>query len=591
MKNKPFAFKLFVSFTLLTVSIVTVISIIFVKSIKHYSYTVTENTLKARSFLIQELLESAVNTKGSILYLSQKTNTRITLVNLKGTVISDSRSRAETMDNHANRPEINKALNGQIGVSIRYSNTLKLSMMYLALPPSQGIIKDHIIRVAIPIESIHHLNKSIINHVFMSLFLILCISLLLSFFLSNQISSPLRILTKVATHFSQENFSVSLPSPKTKEEGILINSIKKMSILLKSRFDELLAQKKQQEVIFENMVSGVLLVDSEQHVISINSTAHTLLNCQMDAKIGAPITSYTNNDRIHEFIQELLAKQYPLESEITINTNQTIQISGVPLFEASGFNGSLIVLQDITRLKNLEKTRKEFVANVSHELKTPITLIKGGIETLQQGALQQPDACQKFFTMIGHHSNRLDTIINDLLQLSTLEGEPNLEKRTVNLTSVIATVLKSMHVCAKEKHIDIIFDYTIEIESSINQDLIQQALLNLVENAIKYSHQNTKIHVQLTEEDNYAIIHVQDEGFGIEESYHEKIFERFYRVDPTRSRDLGGTGLGLAIAKHITNLHNGKITIQSELNKGSIFSLYLPIEKKGIPVASAATTT
>ncbi|RKY25496.1 MAG: hypothetical protein DRP62_01065 [Planctomycetota bacterium] len=243
-------------------------------------------------------------------------------------------------------------------------------------------------------------------------------------------------------------------------------------------------------------------------------------------------------------------------------------------------SGAVLVLHDITRTRQLEEVRRDFVANVSHELKTPITSIKGFVETLQEGALDKPEESKRFLEIIAKHADRLNAIVDDLLSLSRLEEDSEQRRISFEKTSIRPTLVSAIElskVKAEEKHITVELLCDKEITAKINSALIEQVVLNLIDNAIKYSQDNSKIQVSTQKTENEVFIKVSDQGCGIEKEHLDRIFERFYVVDKGRSRKLGGTGLGLAIVKHIAQVHNGYVTVESTLGKGSTFIVHLPV--------------
>jgi two-component system phosphate regulon sensor histidine kinase PhoR len=270
-----------------------------------------------------------------------------------------------------------------------------------------------------------------------------------------------------------------------------------------------------------------------------------------------------------------------VEEEVTFHDGDlTLQAHGNPLRDSRGTSmGTLIVLFDVTNLRRLERTRKDFVANVSHELKTPITSIKGFVETLLAGTLREPENAENFLHIIAKQTNRLDEIINDLLSLSRIEQE-TARGQIILATEKIPGVLQgAMQVCeakAVAKNIQLTLDCPDQLQARVNAPLLEQALVNLVDNAIKYSEANSTVQVGAERFDSELIIQVKDQGRGIEKEHLPRLFERFYRIDAGRSRKIGGTGLGLAIVKHIAQAHGGTVKVESSPGKGSTFSLHLP---------------
>ena len=238
--------------------------------------------------------------------------------------------------------------------------------------------------------------------------------------------------------------------------------------------------------------------------------------------------------------------------------------------------GTLLVLNDVTRLRRLERVRKDFVANVSHEIKTPLTAIKGFVETLQNGALKDSQEAEKFLHIIARHVDRLDAIVMDLLDLSRIEDQETMQLTSLDLGQIAEAALLLCQPKATSKKIKLKVNIDQPVFSPVDDRMIEQALINLIENAVKYSPQNGEVRIVVNAGDNENTICVEDDGIGIPQKDQPRIFERFFRVDRARSRQMGGTGLGLAIVKHIVTLHGGRVTVESELGRGSRFTIHLP---------------
>jgi two-component system phosphate regulon sensor histidine kinase PhoR len=297
---------------------------------------------------------------------------------------------------------------------------------------------------------------------------------------------------------------------------------------------------------------------------------------------GLSIQEAVRNIHVHRFVNRTLESSDRVDEEIEAGSGKdsVLRARGTVLRDENGGKvGALIVFTDITDLRRLENIRREFVANVSHELKTPITAIKGFVETLQGGAIADKEEAEKFLKIIARHADRLDAIIDDLLSLSKIEqagDKEDIKFENAELGQVIKSSIKSLEMKAREKNIGIKFDCPADLRPSINASLIEQAITNLLDNAINYSDPGNDVEVKATKTESNIIIAVRDHGCGIEKRHLPRLFERFYRVDTARSRKMGGTGLGLAIVKHIAQIHGGYATVESEPGKGSLFSLNLP---------------
>jgi two-component system phosphate regulon sensor histidine kinase PhoR len=331
------------------------------------------------------------------------------------------------------------------------------------------------------------------------------------------------------------------------------------------------------------MAEGVLAVDNKGRIVSMNPAAARLLGIDPAQAQNRHMEEVIRNVDLQEFVRQTLAGVPPAEADISlpINGGRSFRLHGAALTDARGRrSGAVIVLNDMTRIRRLEAVRRDFVANVSHELKTPVTSIQGFVEALVEGGIQDPTQVQRYLGIIARHTSRLNGIIEDLLTLSRLEEAGEL--RALNfaigpIKPVIEEAIDLSGVKADEKQMTIDLTCADEIEARINPPLLEQAVINLLDNSIKYSPERSPIHVAVRQRDAEVSITVTDEGCGIPPEHLPRIFERFYVVDKSRSRKLGGTGLGLAIVKHIAQAHGGRVAVESTPGKGSTFTIYLPV--------------
>ena len=367
--------------------------------------------------------------------------------------------------------------------------------------------------------------------------------------------------------------------------GGLSEAMNQMAAQLDDRIRTVVRQSNEQDAVLASMIEGVLAIDNNERILRINQSAADLFNLEPEAAVGRRIQEVVRKPDLQNFIAQSLKSQRRIEADITLDIHGNelfLQAHGTPLRDSAGQDiGALVVLNDMTRLQRLENIRRDFVANVSHELKTPITAIKGSVETLLGGAVEDEQNAQRFLEIIARQSDRLNAIIEDLLALSRIEqGEEQegLVRTKTQLRSVFLNTLQACQLKAQEKQVVLEMDCPDDIEIMINAPLLEQALVNLIDNAIKYSSQNDRVLFTAEQTDASVVIKVRDWGSGISQEHLPRLFERFYRVDKARSRKLGGTGLGLAIVKHIVQSHNGHISVESSLGQGSTFTIQLPSE-------------
>jgi two-component system phosphate regulon sensor histidine kinase PhoR len=341
-------------------------------------------------------------------------------------------------------------------------------------------------------------------------------------------------------------------------------------------------QRNEKEAVLSSMVEGVLAVDTDQRLITINQTAARLFGIDPARADGTDLSVIIRDTALRKLVTDALASDEPVEGEIVLkNQNEKVLHSrGTALRDAQGKEiGAVVVLQDVTRVRRLEQVRRDFVANVSHELRTPITSIKGFVETLMDGALNDPHDAQRFLGIIRKQADRLNAIIEDLLTLSRLEEEVGEAHAVLEPTPLERVLRSAIDLCsgaaaAKEINVELHCDGVGEVR--VAPRFLERAVVNLIDNAIKYSESAGAIRVRVVRSDGEVTIRVEDDGCGISPEHLPRLFERFYRVDKARSRQLGGTGLGLAIVKHIANVHGGRVSVESTPGQGSVFSIHLP---------------
>jgi two-component system, OmpR family, phosphate regulon sensor histidine kinase PhoR len=510
-------------------------------------------------------------------------STRITVILPHGEVIADSDEISGRMKNHTDRPEFQDALRRGIGSSIRFSETLGKRMMYLAVPVKQDGKVLAVIRTAVPITAIDEALESMYQKLFWAGAIIAAFAAVISLVLSRKISRPVEQMTDVAKHFASGELDLRLSIPDVTELADLAKALNKMAQQLNSRIDTITKERGQIQAILSSMIEGVLAVDSTGHIVSVNKAAAELLGIDADRSKGLSIEEVVRNPQLQQYIEDILKAGESTESNLYIlnDRGRFLQMYGSGLADSrGGSGGGVLVLHDITRTRHLEEVRRDFVANVSHELKTPVTAIKGFVETLLEGAVNEPGQPQLFLEIIARHADRLNAIIEDLLSLSRLEEDGEKKKLSFEITGIrpsLASAIELSKVKADQKHITVELICDERITAKINAALIEQAVLNLVDNAIKYSRENSTIKVDVLETENEVLIRVSDQGCGIAQEHLDRIFERFYVVDKGRSRKLGGTGLGLSIVKHIAQVHDGCVSVESRLDSGSTFAIHLPL--------------
>ena len=588
MRRKRLLWQLFPSYLLIALVSLVLITWYTSSSLHGFYISQIESELEARAKLSQnqflEHLKPLNQEKINELckFYEHNTKTRFTFILPDGKVIGDSSENPDKMENHLKRPEVAQAVHAVEGKAIRYSTTLNENMMYLTFPVIEDKKLVGIIRTAFPISSINDVLRVIYLKILFGGFIIAVIIALLSYTMSRKISLPLENLETGAKFFADGNLKYQLPIPDIKEIAGLAEAMNEMASQLDDRISAVEQKNNEQEAVFSNMAEGVIAVDADENIVEINRAAAKLLGVNISDVQGLKIDTVAHNSELLEFIKETLRSEKPVEDNIifTRDKEYCLNVYGTQIRYARQHNiKAIVVLNDITKLRKLENIRRDFVANVSHELKTPITSIKGFVETLIDGAVEDREDAERFLKIVLKHANRLNAIIEDLLSLSRLEQGSNEEVRLEreSIENVIKAVIQVCEVKAKLKDIRIEYFCEDDLYAYINPLLLEQAVANLVSNAINYSQDGNPVVVKAERSLSEIIISVQDYGCGIPEEHLSRIFERFYRVDKARSRKLGGTGLGLAIVKHITQIHNGYVGVESSPESGSTFSIHLPV--------------
>lgn len=512
--------------------------------------------------------------------------TRITAILPSGLVVGDSREEPRNMENHADRPEIREAFAGAIGQSTRLSPTLRERMMYVAVPVRQAEQVIGVLRAAVALHDEERALDAVRrNLLWVGLAGCLAVATV-SLIVSQWISRPLEAVRAGAERFARGELLHRLPASGVEEIGAVADALNSMARQLQERIETIQRQQYEHEAMLMSMKEGVLAVDLRAAIISLNRTCAELLEVNPTKVAGRLLHETIRRAELLAFVEAALASDEPLEADLELcgAVRRLLRVQGTSLYGAQRKKiGALVVMHDVTRLRQLEDMRSEFVANVSHELRTPITSIKGFVETLLDGAWDDRDNAQRFLQIIHRQVDRLDAIIGDLLALSRVEKgneEQRIQFAAEPLREVLAAAIEMCQTKALEKHIDIRLDCPADLRAEINASLLEQAVMNLLDNAVKYSEPGGFVEAAACCEGEHLVIRVTDRGCGIEAEHLPRLFERFYRVDKARSRELGGTGLGLAIVKHIAIAHRGSVEVQSTLGKGSQFIIRLPLASR-----------
>ena len=588
IKRKKLIWQIFPSFLLIILLSLFAVSWYASQSLRQFYLDQTAIDLYARAQLLEKLIHqhleplSAGSVDSVCKEMGRSTETRFTIILPSGMVVGDSIETPDQMDNHAGRPEIQQAFAGKRGRSTRYSNTLRQEMMYVAIPITEGGQRVAVVRASLPITFIENELNSIRIKIIIGGIIIAILAAGVSLAISRRISRPLETLKKGADRFADGELSHRLEIPDSTEMASLADAMNQMAAHLENRIKAVSNQRNELEAVLSSMLEGVIAVDSAEQIISANQAAAQLFETDLETFQYRSIQETIRNLTLQQFIKKALSSIHPLQEDITLfQTQQRIlDVKSSPLLDADKVHrGALIVLNDVTHLRRLENMRSDFVANVSHEIKTPLTAIKGFVETLQHGKIETPEETRRFLDIIERHVERLNSIIEDLLTLSKIEQEDETGTLSVRNWKIADVFQAAIQIClkkAEEKNLNIEVAVDETVSADFDSTLIEQAVVNLLDNAVKYSNPGGTITISTETTDSEIRINVRDQGIGIAQQHLPRLFERFYRIDKSRSRQLGGTGLGLAIVKHIAQAHGGYVTVESTVGEGSTFTIHLP---------------
>jgi two-component system phosphate regulon sensor histidine kinase PhoR len=518
--------------------------------------------------------------------LGKASGIRITLIRADGLVAGDTDVQPAQMDNHLERPEIQDALARGYGTSARYSTTERLEFMYYAMRLPQDTNKPLIgfLRVSMPLRNARAAITDLQYKVLAAAFIALLLAALASLYVSHRISNRLAQMKAGAQRFAGGDLGFRLPISPVEEFGGLAEALNAMAGQLSSLLAQVTRQRNELDAVLEAMVEGVLAVSSEYEILFLNDAAAAMFGASPAQPVGKDVSDVVRAPELLRLVQRALEGYASEGTEITARSTGgeeriiECKCSSLP---GQGFSpGIVVVLRDVTRERKLELVRRQFVANVSHELRTPITAIMGFAENILDAGSGNTAETEPSLRVIVKHSQRLNSIIEDLLSLSRIELQAG-DVRAALVDSPLRPILDQAAAACSETAAEAGVSLQVVCEESlhaaVNASLLEQALLNLIGNAVKYNEAGGTVKVSARLAGDLVAISVADDGCGIAPEHHERIFERFYRVDKGRDRRMGGTGLGLAIVKHIALAHGGTVSLQSELAKGSVFTLTIPV--------------
>jgi two-component system, OmpR family, phosphate regulon sensor histidine kinase PhoR len=521
-------------------------------------------------------------------FMRKSADARVTIIRADGMVIGESDEDPNLMNNHLDRAEVRQAQLEGVGESVRFSKTLGHNMLYVAMPIQKNNQIYGYLRLATDLVEVETAVRKLWLFLLLGLGLLFIVAGIISYRIAYGLTRPFEKMTRVARQISNMNYQ-SRVTIRTKDEiGDLGHAINTMADSLQFQMNRILENEGKLKSVLENLMSGVMMIDKDEQIALLNRKAEEILGFSSEELLGRKFHKAKQQFEFTQLIEECIHSEEHIRDEMVFYfpEERILEINLSPMFQANDeFAGILIVLHDITAVRRLERMRSEFVANVSHELKTPIAAVKGFAETLLAGALNDKETARSFLQIIFDESERLNRLIGDILELSKIESKRiPLQFSPVHVKSFMENTLQMLRAEASKKRISLELQAEDDIYMEADEDRLRQIVINLLSNGIAYTPEGGKVKVKVIplytdggkDPDQIRFI-IADTGIGIPKKDLPRIFERFYRVDKARSRSSGGTGLGLSIVKHLVDLHKGHIAVDSETGAGTQFIIDLPV--------------
>lgn len=584
-------YKIILLFLTITAILLLGIYLYLDLNLKKYTFErIKTNLLKetrlAKSFIDKELKTQPLSYEFDRMAddIGSSLGLRVTLINPEGLVLGDSELNEKGLrylENHLYRPEVQGALKSDVGTSVRFSTTIKTDMLYLAMPVGEKDVEG-IVRLAVPLSEVAAISGRLKKILIIAVLFAFAMAIITGFIGSSFISKPIGDIIKATADITKGDFARKINVSTKDELEDLAKAFNYMAEEVRKRIEEVVSNKSQLEAVLLSMFDGVMVLDNNSKILLVNKSLKEALGIA-NIHFGQGPLEAVRNVEINEITEQVLKRNKGVISkEITLllPNERTMMVHATPVAKGEKTEGAVLVFHDITELRRLEKIRQDFIANVSHELRTPISNIKGYAETLIDGAIEDKDNARDFLKIIYTDAERLSNLVNDILDLSKIEsGKLRLSITPCYIKSLVHNTVKAFKKKLDEKFILCTIEMPENLPKiAVDQSMIMQVLFNLIDNAIKYTPVKGTITIDAKEiNTNFMDVSVRDTGIGISEKDLPRIFERFYRVDKARSRELGGTGLGLSIVKHIVQSHGGKVSVQSTEGRGSTFSFTIPI--------------
>ena len=576
-------------FTYIALVFVTLMAsqISFWSSSQHFLEQQSEEQYTDQAELIRDIFEETAFSETAdydafAKKYARRQEVRITIIDMDGTVVGESEENPSDMENHKDREEVKKAMTGVSDSVTRRSSTLGMDYCYCAVPVQTDSFEG-VLRVSVPLEELHALRQEYMKSTIfmMTIGILLIAGMVIAF--TRFIADPIDEVTEAAGKIAEGNYGIRLKTDQNSQIGKLADSFNWMSGRLEAAMKDLKDRNNELEAILRSMRTGVLAINGKDEILFYNDALMNLIGHRGDF-LGESIYHLVRSSLIFDVIEKVRDSRDVICEEGQSRTmgQQYLRVTGTVLNrEKEQSRSVLLIIEDITDVKKLENMRSDFVSNVTHELKTPLTSIRGFVDTLKQGAIKDEQYARKFLDIIDIEAERLYTLIQDILLLSEIESGSDYNIQDCDVNGIIDETLNLLQPKIELKpEVDVIFQPEPYIRPfPCNPDRMKQLFINLIDNAVKNTEKGS-VTVTCRVHNDHLMISVKDTGIGIPKEHLSRIFERFYRVDKGRSRKMGGTGLGLSIVKHIVEMYEGDIFVSSEVGEGTEFIIKLPYDRK-----------
>ncbi|HVS13531.1 MAG TPA: ATP-binding protein [Thermoanaerobaculia bacterium] len=597
-----FLWKLFAGIAAIVVVTASVIGLLVTRQVEVEAHQELERRLAGQALLVRAILagdllagadlQSRVRdlANGSAgvadrTGLEQGDRFRLTVIDAEGGVVADSDADPATVDNHGDRPEVLAAKALGSGRAVRYSSSVDRDLMYVAIPVTDpsGAVRGFV-RTATSLAAVDERLRALRRAVFGGAALAALLGLGVAFFFARSVAAPLVGVAAVADALERGDYRRRVQVSSRDEIGRLAAAFNRTGAQIAAQLETITNDRNKLTAILAGMVEGVVAVDEQDRIVHLNQVGAELLGVDLDVDLtGRPLYEATRVPQLGEALRAARESGGTVEGEATVgegSRRRALDLRAAPLRNGGGrVVGAVVVLHDVTQLQRLEGVRRQFVSNVSHELKTPLTAIRGYVETLLDAGEVDDETRNRFLLRIRSQTGRLAALVSDLLSLSRIEaGDDALERRPLDLRAPLMESVRGLRPAAETRRVRLEIRHPDSPVVVVGEEeAIRQAFSNLIDNAIKYSHEGGQVEIGLRVEGDLAVVEVSDDGIGIEPRHLDRIFERFYRVDRARSRELGGTGLGLAIVKNVAQALGGEVDVASTPGQGSRFRMLLPL--------------